>query len=274
MVQGREAGPGLPPSSAALWERLVDRIAVLERDNPRYGRGKGRAPLRREGWRVTRKHVHWQRRAEGLKVPVSEQERKRLRCSVNARTRTRAEHPHHVRSLLYGRWRSTVFGKDQTQYGLQLTMLPVVDEFTRERLPIEVERSITAKDTVASLQQLFVRQPALDFIRSGNRLEFIMIAAMEWLKDTGVKTLFIAPGPPWEPAPARSRPGIAYGLRLHGIETFNSRFESELLGQEIFSNLTEAKVLVWESSVKYTNERPHSSLCYMTSAEFAWAHAS
>ena len=107
---------------------------------------------------------------------------------------------------------------------------------TRECLSIDVERSITAKDVVARLRQLFERRGAPDFIRSDNGPEFIAIAVKEWLKDTGVKTLYIEPGSPWE---------NVYS------ETFNSRFEDELLNQEIFSNLVEAKVLVEEYRVKY-----------------------
>jgi transposase InsO family protein len=146
---------------------------------------------------------------------------------------------------------------DQTQDGRQLKMLPVVDEFTRECLSIDVERSITAQDVVARLRQLFQTRGAPDFIRSDNGPEFIAIAVKEWLKDTEVKTLYIEPGSPWE---------NAYS------ETFNSRFEDELLNREIFSNLTEAKVLVEEYRLKYNNKRPHSSLSYLTPAEFARAH--
>jgi transposase InsO family protein len=146
---------------------------------------------------------------------------------------------------------------DQTQDGRQLKMLPVVDEFTRECLSIDVERSLTAQGVVARLQQLFERRGSPDFIRSDNGPEFIAMAVKEWLRDTGVKTLYIEPGSPWE---------NAYS------ETFNSRFEDELLNREIFSNLVEAKVLVEEYRGKYNNERPHSSLGYLTPAEFARGH--
>jgi len=228
---------------------LVDRIVALARENPRYGYRRIWALLRREGWRVNRKRVHRLWRSEGLKVPVSQHKRRRLGSSENASTRKRAERPNHV-------W-SYDFVMDQTQDGRQLKMLPVVDEFTRECLSIDVERSITAQDVVARLRQLFQTRGAPDFIRSDNGPEFIAIAVKEWLKDTEVKTLYIEPGSPWE---------NAYS------ETFNSRFEDELLNREIFSNLTEAKVLVEEYRLKYNNKRPHSSLSYLTPAEFARAH--
>lgn len=51
--------------------------------------------------------------------------------------------------------------------------------------------------------------------------------------------------------------------------TFNSRFEDELLNRELFSSLTEAKVLVEAYRLSYNNHRPHSSLGYRTPTEFA-----
>ena len=44
---------------------------------------------------------------------------------------------------------------DQTGDGRRLKLLPVVDEFTREYLAIEVERHLTARDVVATLKYLF-----------------------------------------------------------------------------------------------------------------------
>ena len=40
---------------------------------------------------------------------------------------------------------------DSTQDGRRLKMMPIVDEYTRECLTIEVERSIAAEDVVATL---------------------------------------------------------------------------------------------------------------------------
>jgi putative transposase len=92
------------------------------------------------------------------------------------------------------------------------------------------------------------------FIRSDNGPEFIATAVKEWLAASGVQTLYIAPGSPWE---------NAY------VETFNGKLEDELLGREIFHSLTEAKVLIEQYRLEYNHERPHSSLAYQTPAEFA-----
>ena len=69
----------------------------------------------------------------------------------------------------------------------------------------------------------------------------------EWLKDVGVKTLFITPGSPWE---------NGYN------ESFNGKLRDELLNREIFDSLFEAKVLVERWRKEYNQIRPHSSLGY------------
>jgi putative transposase len=71
---------------------------------------------------------------------------------------------------------------------------------------------------------------------------------------SGVKTLYIEPGSPWE---------NAYS------ETFISRFSDEVLKREVFTNLLEAKVLVEDYRSYYNHHRPHSALLgYRTPAEF------
>lgn len=83
--------------------------------------------------------------------------------------------------------------------------------------------------------------------------EFIAKAIKRWLEVSGVGTLYIEPGSPWE---------NAYS------ETFISRLGDELLKREVFTSLPEAKVLVEEYRSHYNHNRPHSALGYRTLAEF------
>ena len=205
--------------------------------------------LRREGWLVNKKRVHRLWRKEGLKVPDKQHKRRRLTIlgpSENGCTRRKAERINHV-------W-SYDFVMDETEDGRRLKMMPVVDEYSRECLSIEVERSITAEDVVETLSSLFDRRGEPDFIRSDNGPEFIAKAIKRWLEASGVKTLYIEPGSPWE---------NAYS------ETFISRFSDELLKREVFADLFEAKVLVEDYRDYYNHHRPHSALGYQTPAEFA-----
>ena len=228
---------------------LVERMVGLSRENPRYGYRRVWAVLRREGWPVNKKRVHRLWRREGLKVPGGKQ-RKRRRllegASGNGCTKRRAERKDHV-------W-SYDFVMDRTEDGRRLKMMPIVDEHTRECLSIEVERSITADDVVATLAGLFEERGEPSYIRSDNGPEFVAEAVKRWLEASGVGTLYIEPGSPWE---------NAY------TESFNGRFGDELLKREEFASLLEAKVLVEEYRENYNHRRPHSALGYRTPSEFA-----
>jgi putative transposase len=237
-----------PSSSRVVRDRpLIERMSTLSTQNPRYGYRRVWALLKREGWHVNKKRVYRLWREEGLKVPAKQRKRRHLAgTSENASSRKRAEYKDHV-------W-SYDFVIDRTEDARTLKMMPVVDEYTRECLTLEVERSITAKEVVKTLATLFAHRGEPAFIRSDNGPEFIAKAVKRWLEVSGVQTLYIEPGSRWE---------NAYS------ETFNSRFGDELLKREVFSSLLEAKVLVEEYRNYYNCERPHSALGYLTPAEFA-----
>jgi putative transposase len=116
--------------------------------------------------------------------------------------------------------------------------------------------SITAEDVVETLASLFRRRGEPVFIRSDNGPEFVAKAIKQWLDLSGVGTLYIEPGSPWE---------NAYS------ETFISRFSDEMLKREVFADLLEAKVLVGDYRGHYNHHRPHSALGYQTPAEFVAA---
>jgi putative transposase len=229
-------------------EALLLRIRALARENPRFGYRRIRALLKREGWSVNLKCVHRLWRREGLKVPQIQRKRRRLGQSENGCIRLKAERPGHV-------W-SYDFIHDQTADGRGLKVLPVVDEFTRECLTIEVERSLTAEDVVSTLEYLFEVRGVPEHIRSDNGPEFIAEAVKGRLARRGAGPLYIEPGGPWENA--RS-------------ETFNGRLRDELLDREVFETLKEAKVLLEDHRLDYNHRRPHSSLGYRAPAEFAAA---
>jgi len=227
-------------------DHLVQEIRRIARREPRAGYRTVTRYLRREGWRVNVKRVHRVWKQEGLKVPPKVRKRRRLGRSANGAQRRRAEHINHV-------W-SYDFVHDRTERGTRLKWLPVLDEYTRECLSLEVESSITAADVVATLDRLVQERGAPQFIRSDNGPEFIAKAVQSWIETNGVKTLYIEPGSPWE---------NPYS------ESFNSRLRDEFLNIEAFGSKLEAKVLGKEHRDKYNHHRPHSSLGDLTPIEFA-----
>jgi len=226
--------------------KLVKRLHEIARERPRFGSPRVTALLRAEGWGVNEKRIARLRRREGLLVPRKQHKRRRLGSSANGIVRYRAEHPDHV-------W-SYDFVKDQTEDGQTLKLFPIVDEFTRECLALEVDRRFRSDDILGVLEYLFLVRGAPRFIRSDNGPEFIAAKVRRWLSDQGVGTLFIEPGSPWE---------NAY------IESFNSRLRDEALNRELFTSLAEARVVLEDHRLDYNHRRPHSSLGYETPAGFA-----
>ena len=76
-------------------------------------------------------------------------------------------------------------------------MLTMLDEYTRQRLAIRVERQLTADQVLATLWQVMVQYGIPAYIRSDNGSEFIANKVQQWLKENGIKTVFIDPGSPW-----------------------------------------------------------------------------
>lgn len=67
-------------------------------------------------------------------------------------------------------------------------------------------RNLTSDDVLERLAWLMVTRGVPDHIRSDNGPEFTTGMVREWLGRVGVKTLFIAPGSPWEKRSIRRRP--------------------------------------------------------------------
>ncbi|WP_423816152.1 IS3 family transposase [Rhodocaloribacter litoris] len=224
------------------------RMHQLAEDNPRAGYRMITGLLRREGWRINRKRVHRLWKRSGLQVPKKQRKRRRLGTSGNGCVRLKAQYPGHV-------W-SVDFLFDTTEDGRQLKFMPVLDEYTRECLVIDVSRSVTSERVIRELTRLFQEHSPPGNLRSDNGPEFIAEALKHFLADQEVETRYIEPGAPWQ---------NGY------VESFNATFRDELLDRELFSTLLEAKVLSEQYRRRYNQYRPHSSLDYLTSAEYAAA---
>jgi len=218
---------------------LTAAIVRLASQYGRYGYRRVTALLRAEGWSVNHKRVERIWRREGLKVPQKQPKRGRLWLNDGSCIRLRPSWRHHV-------W-AYDFVQARTHDGRVFRMLTVIDEYSRACLAIEVARRLRSDDVLQVLTELFVRHGAPDHIRSDNGSEFTAKAVRDWLRRVEVKTLYIAPGSPWE---------NGYN------ESFNGKLRDELLDGEIFYSLKEAKVLIERWRRHYNTLRPHSALGY------------
>ncbi len=236
------------PQSRPDEEALTTDIIRLASRYGRYGYRRITAMLRSEGWTVNAKRVERIWRREGLKVPQKQPKRGRLWLNDGSCVRLRPEHPNHV-------W-SYDFVEGRTHNGRKFRMLNIIDEFTRERLAIRIDRKLNSTDVIDVLSDLFILRGVPGHVRSDNGPEFIAKAVREWIAAVGAKTAFIEPGSPWE----------------NGYcESFNSKLRDELLNSEIFYSLAEAKVIIEAWRRYYNTERPHSSLGYKPPAPEAIA---
>jgi len=222
---------------------LVARIIELARQYGRYGYRRITALLKQEGWIVNHKRVEriWTR--EGLKVPKKQPKRGRLWLNDGSCTRLRPEYKDHVWSydLMVAR----------TEDGRAFRILTIIDEYTRECLTTLSQRRITSQDVISNYSIYLYSGVLLNIFAPIMACEFTAKAVRSWLKDLEVTTLFIEPGSPWE---------NGY------IESFNGKLRDELLNREIFTTLTEAKILIEEWRKEYNHVRPHSALNYRPSA--------
>lgn len=83
--------------------------------------------------------------------------------------------------------------------------------------------------------------------------EFVSHALLKWILDQGIETALIDPGKPWQNG---------------ATESFNGKFRDECLSLEWFRSRAEAKVVIEAWRKHYNQVRPHSSLGYLTPAEF------
>jgi len=217
---------------------------------PRWGWRRAAREATKAGWRANHKRIHRLWIAEGLRVPYRKR-KKPLRGIGVAMGAFCPIRPNVIWAL--------DFQFDETSDGRMLKLLNVIDEFTREALATDVERSIDADGVVACLERLAQARGAPTYVRFDHGPEFIAYAVADWCRFNGTGTVFIDPGSPWQNA---------------WIESFNGRLRDELLNGQQFDSLLEAKVIIEDWRIDYNMNRPHSAHGWLTPVEFVgvWLH--
>jgi len=218
---------------------LTRAILELASQYGRYGYRRITALLQRAGWHVGKDRVERIWRREGLKVPPKQKPRGRLWLNDGSCVRLRPLHANHV-------W-SYDFVSTKTYDGRTARMLNLIDDSTGECLLNRPERRWSSAKVIEVLADVMVRKGVPEPIRSDHGPEFVARDLRNWLADTGAKTLYIAPGSPWE----------------NGYcESFNSKLRNDFLNGEIFYSMKELRVLAERWRIHYNTVRPHSSLGY------------
>lgn len=222
---------------------VLARMGELAAQYPRYGYRRIAIFLARDGFVMSFGRAHRLWRWARLQVP-----RKRPRKRIAA-GRPRPKAPTGANQV----W-SYDFVFDWCANGQKLKCLTVTDEWTKQGLAIEVDGRIRSGRVIEVLGRLVSERGAPRFLRSDNGPEFVSRALLQWILDQGIETALIDPGKPWQNG---------------ATESFNGKFRDECLSLEWFRSRAEAKVVIEAWRRHYNEVRPHSSLGYLTPAEFA-----
>jgi len=221
---------------------VVAEMRELSARYPRYGYRRIQVFLERRGYAMSADRAHRIWRQYGLQVP---RKRPRKRIATSGPRPLPALGANHV-------W-AYDFVYDACANGQQLKCLPVIDEYTRECLAIDVAGSIRSARVIELLSKLVSTYGAPSYLRSENGPEFVSRAVLRWLTQANIDTAHIDPGKPWQNG---------------SNESFNGKFRDECLSMQWFKNRTDAKILIENFRREYNEIRPHSSLGQLTPTQF------
>jgi len=228
-------------------EVLRHRLREMAGTHVRYGYRRLTVLLRREGWHVNAKRIYRLYREEGLIVRTKQRRKMARRRSVPTGVAVR---PNHCWSM--------DFVSDKLADGRSFRILTVVDQFTRECVKLEADRSMTGMKVVQALERAQQERGSLPkSITVDNGSEFCSRALEAWAMSHEVQLCFIRPGRP-----------VENGF----IESFNGRLRDECLNVEWFTSLDDARQKLAKFREHYNQQRPHSALADRTPAAFAALH--
>jgi putative transposase len=221
---------------------LRERLIALAREKPRFGYRRLHVLLGREGEQVNRKRVHRIYREAGLAL----RRKKRKHC-------VRLSTPLGTYTAANQEW-ALDFVHDAVACGRSIRVLNVIDAYTRESLAMEVDTSLAGLRVTRVLDQIIAERGLPQAIRCDNGPELTSRHFLAWALERKIDLVHIQPGKPTQ---------NAY------VESFHSKLREECLRVSWFQNLFEARRIIAAWRRDYNERRPHSSLDYMTPAEFA-----
>lgn len=219
------------------------RLKELAAARVRYGYRRLSVMLRREERVVNPKRIYRLYRQEGLQLRTAKRTKRGGQTRVPLRAASRRNQ----------RW-SMDFVSDRLADGGRFRILTAVDQYTKECLCLNPERSQSGPKVVQQMERLVGIRGAPESITTDNGSEFIGKAMEVWAYQAGVKLDFIRPGKP-----------VENGY----IESFNGRLRDECLNGEVFFDLDDARRKLGEWQADYNQMRPHSALADRTPHEFA-----
>ncbi len=219
-----------PPDCPEI-RKEMQKIASKRR---RFGYRRIGVLLERKGMIMNHKKLYRIYHEEGLSVT---RRRGRKRARGTRTPMPAAAHPN-------ARW-SLDFLSDSFGASSKFRILAVIDDCCRENLCLMADTSISGARVARELDTLVRVYGKPGCIVSDNGTEFTSRAILKWADQNDVPWHYIDPGKPQQNA---------------FIESFNGSLRDELLNEEIFDTLDDARRKLALCRYDYNAVRPHSSL--------------
>ena len=221
---------------------VIEQLSALADMHPQWGFWMMYHRLRMMRFRWNHKRVY--RIYTMMRLNLRNKRKKRLPARVKAPL---------LRPIAPNVTWSLDFMHDSLASGKTIRTLNIIDDFNREALSISIDTSLLSGRVIRELNKLVEWRGKPDKVRSDNGPELISSAIAEWGKDVGVDWEYIQPGKPTQNSL---------------IERFNRTFRQDVLGSFLFEDLKQVRQYANAWLWMYNNERPHSSLGYLTPVEF------
>ena len=137
--------------------------------------------------------------------------------------------------------------------GQRFRTFNLVDDYNREALTIEVDRSLPAGRVVRVLDRAAAWRGYPKKLRVDNGPELTSVRLADWADDNDVELEFTEPGRP---------------MQNGFVERFNRTYRTEVLDLYIFKKLKEVQEITDNWVIEYNEERPHESLGNLTPKEY------
>jgi len=169
-----------------------------------------------------------------------------LNLRIKPRKRIKRERPDElsVPTRMNQVW-SMDFMSDSLIDGSTLRTFNLMDDYNREGLTIEVDRSLPSARIIRALEQVIQWRGKPAAIRCDNGPEYISGEMVSWANKHQITLLYIQPGKPTQ---------NAY------IERFNRTARHEWLDLHVFHSIEHAQLLATQWLWQYNNERPHTAI--------------
>lgn len=221
---------------------IKTQLVTLSNKNKSYGYRRLGICLLRAGHQLNHKRVY--RLYKELDLKLAKKKGKKLKM----------QHRDNINQVnsFNDQW-SLDFVSDRLTDGRTIRFLNIIDSYSRFNTGIEVGCSLPSSKVIEILTTAINKYGKPRSICLDNGPEFRSKQFQKWANQQEIKLNYIEPGKPTQ---------NAY------IESFNGKFRSEFLDQHWFSSLAEVKNLTRRWRKNYNEERPHSSLGYLTPREF------